>query len=84
MGHPQGQSLTLGGVPPSDFPLSITIFANSAAARKQQFKLTEIDQERRLDQILSDEVRNIHQIMQRSSPQPRIGTLELKIRRRDP
>jgi len=57
--HQDRESLTFGTHSPQDVVLSFTIFADSAPARKQQFRLAEIDLDRRLRQAIDQAMRFI-------------------------
>ena len=56
---PQGSALAIGGLNLSDVLLSIAIFADSAPAHKQEFRLSEIDPEKCLERLVLEEVRHI-------------------------
>jgi hypothetical protein len=63
---PIGAPLTLSGCKPEDVTLSITIFADSAPARSQDFKLGDIDPEHRFMQLIELEAKRIHSSGQRT------------------
>jgi hypothetical protein len=65
-----GERLTLEGLVPDDFPLTLRIFADSAPARKQEFKFSEIDPEGRLKQLARQEAKGTHGRLQRRFPGP--------------
>lgn len=54
-----GVSLTFGGLHPNDVLMTITTFADSAPAQKQEFKLIDIDPQKCLDRMVDEEVKHI-------------------------
>jgi hypothetical protein len=69
----QSTPLTLGGFPSSDVLLSITIFADSAPARKQEFRLSEIDPKQWLNRVVNQQAQHIRLAERQSGPPPRTG-----------
>jgi hypothetical protein len=67
------ESLTFGGLSPTELPITVSVFADSSPSRKQEFRLNEIDREFRLNQLVKEEVRNIHHRLQHSGSQPHVG-----------
>lgn len=67
---PQGQSLTLGGLNPSDVILTIEVFADSAPSRKQEFRITDIDSGLWLGRALSAEGNHIRTQQRPRGPSP--------------
>jgi hypothetical protein len=61
----QGESLTLAGLNPDDVMLSINIFADSAPARKPEFRLTDIDTDHVLARVVAQEVKDMRFSAQR-------------------
>jgi hypothetical protein len=61
---PKG-TLTLSGRSPEDVTLCITTFADSAPARRQEFKLSDIDSERCLMKVIQQVANRIHSSGQR-------------------
>src|ERR1700733_4587471 len=69
----QGESLTLGALDPSDVQLSFDIFADSAPARRQEFRLVDIDLEKMLPRAVAQEVNYIRSAGRQRSPSPHGG-----------
>ena len=65
---PSGDQLTLRGVRPQDVILSFTSFADSAPARKQDFRLNEINAEYHLARVTEEEVRRIQTSDRQGTP----------------
>jgi hypothetical protein len=63
---PQSLPLTLAGVNPDEVSICFASFADSAPSRMQEFRLTEIDPDRRIAEVVEQEVKRI-----RSSSTPR-------------
>jgi len=72
--QPVSAPLTLSGLNPGDVIVSVTSFADSAPARKQEFKLGDIDPSHRIAEAAEQEVKRIRSSdrQERSGP-PKFG-----------
>jgi hypothetical protein len=67
-------SLTFAGISPDDVLLSIDIFADSAQAQKQEFKLSNVDPQQYIRQAAKKEVDYIRSVARRiGSPRSHTG-----------
>jgi hypothetical protein len=71
---PQGGTLTMAGADADDVRLYVAVFADSAPAVNQEFRLAEIDTERSIGRMLEQEIRDLRYLEPRFRNSPPRGS----------